>query len=175
MSIIEQIIGNTTIEKYFLNYIKCSYSLKTLPPEPPANITKNELAKAATIISNYDKARNALLVELRKNYGPVIQSNHLNINTIVIEASEFYEDKYGKLAILKMTENITADKNKPGDIITDMLKIQIKNCEICHTPRLELKYQDLPIEQQNRFQKDENTYCLFCSGCNTYTVIYVPQ
>jgi len=175
MSIIEQITGNTAIENYFLNYIKCSYSLKTLPPEPPANITKKELAKAATIISNYDKARNELLVELRKNYGSVMQSKHLNINTIVIEACEFYEDKYGKPEILKMSENKTVDENKPGNIITDMLKIQIKNCEICHTPRLELKHQDLPIEQQNKFHHDANNYYLFCPKCNTYTVIHLSQ
>jgi predicted secreted protein len=74
-----------------------------------------------------------------------------------------------------MTENITADKNKPGDIITDMLKIQIKNCEICRTPRLELIYQDLPLEQQNRFQYDANNYYLFCQKCNTYAAIHLSQ
>ena len=175
MNIIEQIKENKTIESYFLYYIKWSYSKETLPAEPPANISKKELAKAGVIISNYAKARNELLVELQKKYDSIIQSNNLNINRIIIEVCEYYEDKYGKPAILKMTENKTAAKNSPEDIFKDMLKIQISNCEICRTPRLELKYQDLPIEQQNRFQYDANNYYLFCEKCNTYTVVFQTQ
>lgn len=172
MSIIEQIKENKEIETYFLNYIKWSYSLKTLPPEPPDIISKKLLEKASNIISNYDKARNELLVELRNKYQTEIQSNNLNINKIIIEVCEYYEEKYGKSAILKKTENKNVAKNKPNDILKNMLKIQTKNCEICQTTRLELKYTQLPLEQQNRLPNDNNNTYFFCPKCNTYTVLY---
>ncbi len=55
-----------------------------------------------------------------------------------------------------------------------MFEAQMLECLKCRTERVRLSFDELPLEQQNTFKKDNHDvkYYRYCPDCNEYMMIW---